>query len=212
VTGDLGRESRQEQLLLIAGASQGGTGDGADRSLEADVVGRSPGKGLLERVAAGKGFVVPAEQMQRHCFADEVAMSSFMVLGPTTKQDWVTAVGVVVGIVVSFILVKNIDSLDTLTIVWAIFPAIAMATFGVSIALALSAYTTQMMMTIVLLGGDYDAFALDSSNRLVAEVIGIALAVAASFFLQWWATQRQVTSFALPEATEGQVAGPRPAG
>ena len=132
------------------------------------------------------------------------ATSAFMVLGPTTKQDWVTAVGraagVVAGILLSFALVNAIDSLDTLTIVWAVFPGIAVATLGVSYALAIGAYTTQMMMTIVLLGGDYDAFALDSNNRIVAEIIGIGLAVAASLFLQWWSQQREVTSFALPEA------------
>ena len=40
-----------------------------------------------------------------------------------------------------------------------------------------------------------------SNNRIVGEIIGIGLAGAASFFLQWWAQQRQVTSFALPETT-----------
>ncbi|MGI9622847.1 MAG: hypothetical protein ACR2PK_08430 [Acidimicrobiales bacterium] len=132
-----------------------------------------------------------------------IAMSSFMVLGPTTKQDWVSAVGrsigVVVGITLSFILVNAIDSLDTLTIIWAIFPGIAIAMIGVSLAFTLSAYTTQMMMTIVLLGGDYDGFALDSNNRIVGEILGITLAVAASFFLQWWATTREVRTFAQPE-------------
>ena len=60
----------------------------------------------------------------------------------------------------------------------------------VSYALAIGAYTTQMMMTIVLLGGDYSAFALDSNNRLVAEAIGIGLAIAAALFLEWWVSQR----------------------
>jgi len=135
------------------------------------------------------------------------ATSAFMVLGPTTKQDWVTAVGRAVGIVLSFVLINAIDSLDTLTIIWAVFPGIAVATLGVSYAFAIGAYTAQMMMmTIVLLGGDYDAFALDSNNRIVGEVIGIGLAVAAFFFLQWWAGQREVTSFALPESTEAELA------
>ena len=90
-----------------------------------------------------------------------------------------------VGIALSFTLINAIDSLDALTVVWAIFPGIAVAMIGVSLAFTLSAYTTQMMMTIVLLGGDYDAFALDSNNRIVGEIIGIGLAVATSFFLQW---------------------------
>ena len=131
------------------------------------------------------------------------ATSAFMVLGPTTKQDWVTAVGravgVVAGILLSFVLINSIDSIDALTIIWALVPGTAVATLGVSYAFAIGAYTTQMMMTIVLLGGDYDAFALDSNNRIVGEVIGIGLAVAASFFLPWWSQQRQVTSFVLPE-------------
>ena len=139
------------------------------------------------------------------------ATSAFMVLGPTTKQDWVTAVGravgVVAGILLSFVLIDAIDSLDTLTIVWALFPGIAVATLGVSYAFAIGAYTTQMMMTIVLLGGDYDAFALDSNNRIAGEIIGIGLAVAASFFLQWWSQQREITSFAQPEAAEAELAG-----
>ena len=142
-----------------------------------------------------------------------IAMSSFMVLGPTTKQDWVSAVGravgVVVGITLSFVLVNAIDSLDTLTIVWAVFPAIAISMIGVSLAFTLSAYTTQMMMTIVLLGGDYDSFALDSNNRIIGEIIGITIAVVASFFLQWWAQQRGVTSFAQPESNDAELTGAR---
>ena len=77
----------------------------------------------------------------------------------------------------------------------------------VSYALAIGAYTTQMMMTIVLLGGDYSAFALDSNNRLVAEAIGIGLAIAAALFLEWWARQREVTAFAQPELPEEATAG-----
>lgn len=136
------------------------------------------------------------------------ATSAFMVLGPTTKPDWVIAVGravgVIAGILLSFVLINAIDSLDTLTIIWALFPGIALATLGVSYACAIGAYTTQMMMTIVLLGGD-DAFALDSNNRIVGEIIGISLAVAASFFLQWWSQQREITSFAQPESAEAEL-------
>ena len=75
----------------------------------------------------------------------------------------------------------------------------------VSCALAIGAYTTQMM-TIVLLGGDYSAFALDSNNGLVAEAIGIGLAIAAALFLEWWARQREVAAFAQPELPEEATA------
>ncbi|MGI9586519.1 MAG: FUSC family protein, partial [Acidimicrobiia bacterium] len=139
-----------------------------------------------------------------------LATSVFMVLGPTTQQKWVTAAGrsvaVVAGIALSFVLINAIDSLEVLTIVWAIFPAIAIATLGVSLAFALGAYTTQMMMTIVLLGGEYEAFALDSNNRLVAEAIGIAIAVLAALFLEWWAKRRHVESFVNSEFDEAELA------
>ncbi|MGI9666424.1 MAG: FUSC family protein [Acidimicrobiia bacterium] len=139
-----------------------------------------------------------------------LATSVFMVLGPTTQQKWITAAGravaVVAGIGLSFVLINAIDSLEVLTIVWAIFPAIAVATLGVSLAFALGAYTTQMMMTIVLLGGNYEAFALDSNNRLVAEAIGIAIAVLAALFLEWWSKQRQVDSFVNSEFDDAEVA------
>ena len=149
--------------------------------------------------------------MQQFDFGVQMAATSaFMVLGPTTQQKWITAAGravaVVVGIVLSFFLITAIDSLEVLTIVWAIFPAIAIATLGVSYALAIGAYTTQMMMTIVLLGGDYTAFALDSNNRIIAEAIGIGLAIAAALFLEWWARQREVTEFAQPEMPENDAA------
>lgn len=69
-----------------------------------------------------------------------------------------------------------------------------------------------MTMSIVLLGGGYDAFALGSNNRIVGEVIGIALGVAASFFLQWWAQQRELTSFAMPEGEAcADAMAPQPA-
>lgn len=139
-----------------------------------------------------------------------IATSTFMVLGPTTQQNWVSAAGravaVVVGIILAFLLVSTIDSLEVLTFIWAIFPAIAVATLGVSYALAIGAYTTQMMMVIVLLGGDYEAYALDSNNRIVGEAIGIGLAILAALFLQWWSKRREVESFANPELAEAELA------
>lgn len=138
-----------------------------------------------------------------------VATSTFMVLGPTTQQNWVSAVGravaVVGGIILAFLLVTLIDSQPVLTIVWALFPAIAVSTLGVSYALAIGAYTTQMMMVIVLLGGDYEAYALDSNNRIVAEAVGILLAIGAALFLQWWVKRREVESFANPEHGEAEA-------
>ena len=133
-----------------------------------------------------------------------------MVLGPTTQQNWDSAAGravaVIAGIVLAYVLVSTITSLPVLTFVWAIFPAIAVATLGVSYALAIGAYTTQMMMVIVLLGGNYEAYALDSNNRIVAEAIGIGLAIVAALFLQWWTKRREVNSFANPEIAEAELA------
>ena len=63
-----------------------------------------------------------------------------------------------------------------------------------------------MMMTIVILGGDYEAFAVDSNNRIVAEAIGIGLAVLATLFLQWWIGRRQVRDFAQPELESADLA------
>ena len=62
------------------------------------------------------------------------------------------------------------------------------------------------MMVIVLLGGNYEAYALDSNNRIVAEAIGIALAIVAALFLQWWTKRREVNSFANPEIAEAELA------
>lgn len=139
-----------------------------------------------------------------------IATSTFMVLGPTTQQNWVSAVGravaVIAGIVIAFLLVSTIESLEILTFVWAIFPAIAIATLGVSYALAIGAYTTQMMMVIVLLGGNYAAYALDSNNRIVGEAIGIGIAIVAALFLQWWTKRREVHSFANAEFDEAELA------
>jgi hypothetical protein len=139
-----------------------------------------------------------------------IATSTFMVLGPTTQQNWGSAAGravaVVVGIALAYLLVTSIDSLPVLTIVWAIFPAIAVSTLGVSYAIAIGAYTTQMMMVIVLLGGDLEAYNLDSSTRIISEAIGIALALGAALFLQWWTKRREVKSFANAEFSEAEFA------
>jgi hypothetical protein len=73
-------------------------------------------------------------------------------------------------------------------------------------ALAIDAYTTQVMMTIFMLGGDYDAFAVNSNNRLVAEAIGIGLAILVALLLQSWTKQRRMDSLAQPEITEADLA------
>lgn len=133
-----------------------------------------------------------------------VANSAFFVMGPSTKQSLKPAIQraivVVLGMTVGHLVVAIIGGPTLLLwVIWVVFLFFTMATLNVSMPLAIGLYTALMMMDWVLLGFDVQELNFQSTERLIAEAIGIGLAFGAVIFLDWWGKHRSVETFTAQE-------------
>lgn len=128
-----------------------------------------------------------------------VANGAFFVLGPSTRQSWVQALGramgVIVGIVLAHLLIQFVDSMLVLMGLWTFFGFLALATLNASYPVMVGSYTAGMTISWALLGSDVGQINLSSNERIIAEAVAIVLAILATAFLQWWSKHRQVETF-----------------
>ena len=132
-----------------------------------------------------------------------VANGAFFVLGPSTRQSWVQALGramgVVVGTILAHLLLQFIGSPQVLMGLWTFFGFLALASLNAGYPVMVGSYTTGMTISWALLGSDVGQINLSSSERIMAEAVAIVLAILATAFLQWWSSHRQVETFAEAE-------------
>jgi len=132
-----------------------------------------------------------------------IVNGAFMVLGPSTRQSWIHAVEratvVIVGVLAGLLLIRLIDSVVILTVIWAVSAFLAIAALNAGYPVAIGSYTAGMTMTWAVQG--LDVGSLNASERIYAEALAIGLAIAATVFLNWWSSRRNVNPFAETEAS-----------
>ncbi|MGI9585332.1 MAG: FUSC family protein [Acidimicrobiia bacterium] len=126
-----------------------------------------------------------------------VANGAFFVLGPSTHQSWVKGlergVATVVGLAAGWALIGFIDTELTLFAVLILLGGFSIAAAPVNYSL-FPGTIAAVLVVIWGLGGS-EALDFSSFERILAEGLAIALAMAATWFLGWWARTRNVDEY-----------------
>jgi uncharacterized membrane protein YccC len=107
--------------------------------------------------------------------------------------------GVIVGLVVGFTLIEFVETELTLEILSLAFLFIALGGMGMNSMVFVTGFVA--FLALGWGANDPDIANFNTTERLVAEVVALAIALATVWLLGWWTQRREVNKFAEPATT-----------
>ena len=122
-----------------------------------------------------------------------VANAAFMVIGPNSRQTWISglerAVGAVLGIIVGFYLFQYVQGEIMIFILGVVLSYLSLSLMNVSPAAFIFFFLIYMSHGWVSQG--LERANIIANERILAELIGVLVACMAISVLQWWATRKK---------------------
>lgn len=124
-----------------------------------------------------------------------VANAAFMVIGMSSRQTWIAGIerstGAILGIFVGFYLFQYLDNEIMLFLVGVVLSFLCMALMNVNPAAFIFFFLIYISHSWVAQG--FEQANIIANERILAELLGVAIAAVSVFFLTWFNARRPPT-------------------